>query len=128
MPHDDFRIVQPKNIEESSDPFRTVDVTAVEGEKIDRENERWEELKQDIRQDRDERKRYANRIYTLVCCWLASVLVVVLLQAVGHGWFSLPEIVLTTLIGGTTTSVLGLFWVVSRYLFPDRSSQRSSSD
>ena len=127
-PRRDFEVVQPKEIGDDPQQYRFVDLKAAEEARIDRDNERWQEDKEDLRQDREERKRYADRIYRLVWRWLGLVLLIV----VGHGFggevFNLPEIVLATLVGTTTGSVLGLFWVVSRYLFPDRSSQTSRRD
>ena len=127
-PRRDFEVVQPKEIGDDPQQYRFVDLKAEEEARIDRDNERWQEDKEDLRQDREERKRYADRIYRLVWQWLGLVLLIV----VGHGFggvvFNLPEIVLATLVGTTTGSVLGLFWVVSRYLFPDRSSPTSRRD
>jgi len=79
-----------------------------------------EELK-DLRQDRDERKSYASKLYWLVLLWLILILLIVILQglkipAVGFD-FQLTDAVLVTLITTTTANVAAFFLAVVRYLF-----------
>ena len=68
----------------------------------------------DIAQNRVERKAYAACLYWLVAVWL--------LQGFGFRSFGLSDVVLGTLIGSTSVSVIGLFATVSKYLFPKRST------
>src|SRR5689334_18445526 len=79
-----------------------------------------EELK-DLRQDRDERKSYASKLYWLVLIWLSIILLIVILQGLklpGTDFtFQLDDIVLVTLITTTTANVAAFFLVVVRYLF-----------
>lgn len=79
-----------------------------------------EELK-DLRQDRDERKSYASKLYWLVLIWLSVILIIVTLQGLklsGLGFsFQLDDVVLVTLITTTTANVAAFFLVVVRYLF-----------
>ncbi len=74
----------------------------------------------DLIQDRDERKKYALRIFILICAWIGLLFAVLALEAVGspRGWFHLDDAILLALIGGTTANVLGIFYIVTRYLFP----------
>ena len=74
----------------------------------------------DFIQDRDERKKYALRIFVLICAWIGLLFAVLALEAVGSpmGWFHLNDPILLALIGGTTANVLGIFYIVTRYLFP----------
>ncbi len=74
----------------------------------------------DLIQDRDERKKYALRIFILICAWIGLLFAVLALEAVGspRGWFHLDDPILLALIGGTTANVLGIFYIVTRYLFP----------
>jgi len=78
-----------------------------------------EELGQ-ARQDREERKLYAGRIFLLVAIWLGVV--VLLLFAQGflgpRERFSLADSVLIATATTTTASVTALLVVVARYLFP----------
>jgi hypothetical protein len=52
--------------------------------------------------------------------WLAAIAVVVFLQGFKLSGFSLDAGIVEALIGGTTTGVVGLFLIVTRYLFPRR--------
>lgn len=61
---------------------------------------------------------YIKRLFLLGVCWLLLLLVIVGLQGFGLWSFSLASSVLVTLIGSTTTAVLGLFAIAARYLFP----------
>jgi hypothetical protein len=79
-----------------------------------------EELK-DLRQDRDERKSYASKLYWLVLVWLTSILVIIIFQGLkipnNRLSFQLDNAVLITLITTTTANVATFFLVVVRYLF-----------
>ncbi len=85
---------------------------------LSKERERAE-LKS-LRQDIEQRARYARQIFRLICTWLVALLGVLVFQGFGLSGFKLSDSVLMTLIGGSTGSVLGLFLVVVRYLFPNR--------
>jgi hypothetical protein len=73
-----------------------------------------------FQQDIAERKLYAGRCFWLVAIWLALIGLIIFLQGFGIGNFALPTSVLITLIGSTTGSVVGIFLIVTRYLFPRR--------
>ena len=75
-----------------------------------------------LKQDIDERKKYAGRIFWLVVCWLIGVGVVLLLQGFLGAWgiFKLPDAVLSITVGSTTASIVAIFIVVAKYLFPKR--------
>lgn len=72
-----------------------------------------------LSQDIDERKKYAHRIFCLICCWLGICFLLLGLEGFAH-WtlFSLPDGVLMAVIGSTTVDVLGIFYIVTHYLFP----------
>jgi len=76
-----------------------------------------------LTQDRVERKTYANRIFYLVTAWLAVILVILLLQGFKSYGFNLDNSVLITLIGTTTGSIVAIFILVTKYLFPYRQKQ-----
>ncbi len=99
--------------------------------------DRAEEYVKILEQDRGERSKYANKLFTLICVWLVVITVLI----IGSGYkndmdttvrnregkvvrrivtspqFELSDTVLLALIGGTTASVLGLFVIVANYLF-----------
>jgi hypothetical protein len=76
---------------------------------------------EDLSQNILARKRTARCLFWMVAVWLLLDMVVMFLQ--GFNGFScypfhLESKVLITLITSTTASVLGLFGIVTRYLFP----------
>jgi hypothetical protein len=76
-----------------------------------------------LKQDIEERKTYARRIFGLICSWVAGLFLLLAAQGLGQWWwlkFSLPHPVLLAAIGSTTVNVLGLFYIVAHYLFPTR--------
>ena len=77
-------------------------------------------VKQDIR----ERKKYARKIFKLICWWVAGLLLLVCLSS-WSSWtyFRTPTSLLLALVGSTTLNVLGLFYIVAHYLFPDRGTK-----
>jgi hypothetical protein len=96
-----------------------------------------------IRDDLDARKKYANRAFWIVACWLMAILAIIFLQGFfGHMpltvsitgcgvtlsasnpmFFFLSDSVLIALIGGTTASVIGILGFVMKYLFPTRGNR-----
>ncbi len=84
------------------------------------ENERLRAEVDNLIQDREQRKTYGNRLFGLVVVWLSVIGLVILLHGFAFVPFELSVAVLTTLIGSTTASVLGLFAIVANYLFPKR--------
>lgn len=96
-----------------------------------------EEYVKVLKQDREERGKYADKLFNLICTWL----IVISLLIIGSGYkndldttitnssgkiiretttpprFELSDKVLLALIGGTTASILGLFVIVANYLF-----------
>ena len=115
----------------------------VEGEKLYTPNVRMdnakaaaaEEYVEVLKQDREERAKYAGKLFRLICAWLASVYLILLCNGIEYEEvyfkekssletevvykldFNLSEPVLLALIGGTTINVLGLFVIVANYLF-----------
>jgi hypothetical protein len=90
---------------------------------LEKETLETQYLREKIRslsQDIDERKKYAHRIFCLICAWLAGSFAVLVADGVQSSrWFSLPQAVLLALIGGTSVDVLGIFYIVTHYLFPN---------
>ncbi len=74
----------------------------------------------DLIQDRKERKLFARVITVFVSLWLILVLLVVVIDGLGgicQYTFSLSTGVVLALLGTVTVNVIGLFYVVARYLF-----------
>jgi hypothetical protein len=107
-------VIAAEETPDSKTQLETADI------QIQFDRERIRSLGQDI----DERKKYAHRIFCLISAWLAVCFLLLILDGVGHGkWFSLPEGVLLAVIGGTTADVLGIFYIVTHYLFPQNIPQ-----
>lgn len=81
-------------------------------DKLDQE----QEILKDSKQNREQRKEYANKIFWLVCGWLVSLVFIVIL--VGFGRMQLSDTVLVALISGASLNIIGLMVIVAQYLFP----------
>jgi hypothetical protein len=71
------------------------------------------------KQDRKERRKYANRVFCLICAWLGLMGVAIFCQGFSIFNFKLDTTVLVTTVSTTTASVLGIFLIVANYLFPN---------
>jgi uncharacterized membrane protein YhdT len=91
-------------------------------EERDLSNEEHSLHLQALRQDLEERKRYAVLIFRLVVGWLIFVALVILLQGFlgPHRWFQVSDPVLLAMFGTTTVNVIGTLFVVANYLFPNK--------
>ncbi|HSU32797.1 MAG TPA: hypothetical protein VLJ11_16335 [Bryobacteraceae bacterium] len=81
-------------------------------------------------QDVAQRKQYAPRLFVLTCCWLGAVIAILLLQGFSAGtthFFSLGNDVLIALLGTTTINVIGLLYIVAKYLFSAQTPNEPSS-
>ena len=106
------QIVAPPPSEVSAAPTKEfeLEVAIAERDRAEIEND-------DLRQNISERKVYANRSFWLVVIWLLFIAAVILMQGLKHWGFELSNSIMITLIGSTTGSVVGIFLIVSRYLF-----------
>jgi len=104
----------------AGEPLQNVpdDKTREEAEDLDRAQKEAE--LESFRQDIGARKQYANRIFILICAWLISMLVLLLLEGFRICGFNIADRVLITAITGTTLNVLGIFIIVANYLFPKK--------
>jgi len=101
----------PKNSNNSPDPETQAALNDFEREHL-----------RGLQQDRKMRGDYAGKIFSLVKVWLISVGLFLILSGFGkaYGFFTLEASVLTTLVGGTTLGVVGLFATVAKYLFNEK--------
>jgi len=77
-------------------------------------NLRREEL-EGKKQDRIQRKGYADKIFILLCLYLSAVMV--LLYFNGFGLTNLEASVLIALVTTSAANVIGIFILVAKYLF-----------
>ena len=120
MPPDDERLELLQESPPPDEEGHAQPALALALEKQSLENARLGEQLQDLQQDRDQRRKYSDRLFRLIVTWLVAVGAVLLLHGFTDVRFALAVPVLTTLIGATTASVLGLFAIVANYLFPKR--------
>jgi hypothetical protein len=66
----------------------------------------------------DTRKQYVGRLFWLITAWLAVVVALVALTATLKNIFTLADSVLIAFITSTTVSVIALFVIVAKWLFP----------
>jgi hypothetical protein len=116
MREPDLRLLQAG---EPTEPDRQA-ASLYDEEKKSLENARLQAEIDDLVQDRDQRKTYGNRLFWLVVVWLIVIGLILTMHGFSYVPFKLSVAVLTTLIGSTTASVLGLFAIVANYLFPKR--------
>ena len=107
--------VQPHAVPTAPDPKTAEELEDLTEQQTSAKLERY-------RQDTGERKRYANRVYCLVTGWVIAMFAVLLLQGFGwFGWKPLANSVISVLVGGSTTSILGILYAVVSNLFkPDK--------
>ena len=89
-------------------------------EKRNLETDRQREALAGLVQDREQRKKYSTRLFSLICVWIGLIVSIVFLHGCEEVPFRLAQTEIVTLIGSTTLNVLGLFVIVARYLFPKR--------
>lgn len=77
-----------------------------------------EEILKGKRQDRKERKLYANLTFTLISIWL--MLIIVIFVGIGKGSLGYSDSVVIALLTTTTAGVIALFAIVAKYLFPSK--------
>jgi len=69
-------------------------------------------------QNRKLRLKFSYKIYNLMICYLAYVAVIIYLNAVEEVPLYISDNVIITMLGTTTATVVGLFYVVANYFFP----------
>jgi hypothetical protein len=116
-PEFDLSVIHETAANTSSEPD---DRTRLELAEFEAESKRLDLV--DKQQDIEARKKYANKIFTLISVWLGCMLVVILLAGFGSKceWFKMADSVLIALITTTTGSVIGLFAIVANYLFKNK--------
>lgn len=112
------RIVEMSAPVEHDDALYLAEAQEFEDEAAALRLEDRRELLKGRKQDRRERKRYADLVFRLVCWWLLGVSGLMVFS--GLDKLALAEPVLMTVVGSTTASVVAIFVVVAKYLFPAR--------
>ncbi len=96
---------------------------SLEGIKLQERITEYEGKKHDLEVEREmleQRKAYASRLFDLSGYWLLFIGVFLLFS--GCGVLKVADSVLIALITTTTANVLGLFYIVARWLFPNKNN------
>lgn len=75
------------------------------------------------KQDREQRGKFAGRIFNLMCCYLGAVMIIVILK--GAKVLALSDSVVNVLLTTTTANIIGIFMIVAKYLFYRQSQQNA---
>ena len=81
------------------------------------QNEHLEALTADLQSTTALRKKYAGHAFRFLTWWMTCVGGFVLLQGFGFLGFTLSDLVLSTIVGGTAVAVIGLGHAVVKGLF-----------
>lgn len=120
---------EKKGKDEKDESLTSIDKT--EGDNIKRkyqeekwktENELLAEKLEGQKQDRDQRKEFAIRIFNFLSLYMFGVFFILIMSGIGCNNFYLSDTVLITLLGTTTATVIGVFNFVARYLFHNKDS------
>lgn len=119
-------VTQPTDEEIPSGPFK-IDPADASGETeaaelFSTEEDRFKRRVNDqFEQDMAERKRYANAAFLLTATWMAFLIAVTFGQWIGPFWGKgLGQAEFITICTTTTTSIVGVWYLVGKYLFEDR--------
>ena len=119
---------EKKGKDEKDESLTSIDKQ--EGDKIKRkyqedkwktENELLVEELEGKKQDRDQRKEFANKIFDFMCWYLGAVFFIIILNGVTINNFKVSDEIILALLGTTAIEVIGTFAFVARYLFGSKS-------
>lgn len=72
------------------------------------------------KQDRDQRKEFAVKIFDFMCWYLGFVFFIIMLNGISTNNFHVSDEVVLALLGTTAVEVIGTFAIVARYLFNNK--------
>ena len=111
-----------RDIDELVSLSKQEDTKSIEAE-ISIRKELAEEELANLRQDREERRKYAKSTFYFLCVFTGIVLGIVILSGFIYfnlSGFNLSDSVLITLITTSFSSVVGIFVLVMKYLFSNK--------
>lgn len=108
---DDLSTVKHKNYDDVEERIRKEELR-----KLELQNEFLEGENKGDAQDREQRKDFADRIFSFVCNYMIFVCIVLFLKAITPQFY-LSDNVIITLLGTTTANVIGILIIVVTYLF-----------
>ena len=108
---DDLSTVKHKNYDDVKERIRKENLR-----KLELQNESLEGENKGDAQDREQRKDFADRIFSFVCNYMIFVCIVLFLKAITPQFY-LSDNVIITLLGTTTANVIGILIIVVNSLF-----------
>ena len=98
------------------------DEDAIKRERNQLELDQLRELVKELRQNNDERKKYTRKLFFVMVAWLAIVAYAVFAQGFNRGFFNygrfhLDNSVIIAMLTTATATVIGVFVIVTNYLF-----------
>ena len=85
------------------------------------ELKKQKEVLEGSKQDREERKKFANKLFWFLVSFIACVFILLFLCSNKYWKFVLSDTVLVALLTTTTANIIGIFIFVVKYLFYKRS-------
>lgn len=118
---DELKLAAEVQVAESAGAADSAEAEAAQFELTAQKGRLAEELAS-RKQDREERKAVGGRLVTLVQAWLIGVFLILFWQGFGSriGFFGLSDGVLKTLLVTTTANLIGLLFVIARYLYNEK--------
>lgn len=119
---------EKKGKDEKDESLTSIDKQ--EGDKIKRkyQEDKWktenELLVEELagkKQDRDQRKEFANKIFDFMCWYIIAVFAVIILKGITVNCFYVSDDIILALLGTTAVEVIGTFAFIARYLFGSKS-------
>ena len=92
-------------------------LSEAEFESSEEESSLGQEDIEDRRQDRSERKKYANQTFVFVSIFTGLMMMIIVFTGFSFWGFKLSDSILITLITSSLTTVIGIFILVVQYLF-----------
>jgi hypothetical protein len=118
VPEEDIKSFQyPEEVEVDPDPSRDLS---------EHQSYEFASLRQCLKETEDTHKLrldYTKRIFWLICIWLICVAASIFMSGFPWFGFKLSDKVLITFITSTTISVLGIFVIVAKWMFPNNNKK-----
>lgn len=99
----------------------------IENQGLELQNLRLKDESLRLTELHDTRKQYIGKLFRLITAWLAIVILLVALNATLKNFFTLADSVLIAFITSTTVSVIALFVIVAKWLFPSANDDKKES-
>ena len=103
----------PESVIQIDDEKKTL-----EFDRLKLENKRLQSKLEEAEDLHKVRKRFTNRLFWLIVFWLLAVVGFIALAGLHVRGFTLSDAVIVAFITSTTVSVLGLFLIPAKWLFP----------